>query len=217
MAQGGRVLATRRSGMLFLAFMFTFSLVSYSPAHAQEAKLSFASGSVGATWYYAIGGFLQVIGKQLKGFQVSVAATGGSVENLRQLAKHETDFAWAQSPNMYDAWNGVGLFKGKGTRDFRMIALVYESEHTIICLDDGKIRKLADLKGKKVEMGPPGSGTAINTENIRPSACSRTSRRSTSRHRMRWTPLGMERSTPSASQRVRRPASRPWVRSGNST
>src|SRR5574341_1060508 len=94
MAHGERLLAARRSCILFLASVLTFSLVSYSPALAEEAKLSFASGSVGATWYYAVGGFLQVVGKQLKGCQVSVAATGGSVENLRQLAKRETDFAW---------------------------------------------------------------------------------------------------------------------------
>jgi hypothetical protein len=146
--------------------MVTFFLASFGTVQAQETKLSFASGGVGATWYYAVGGFLQVLSKQLEGFQVSVTATGGSVENIRQLAKKETDFAWAQSSNMYDAWNGVGLFKGKQNQDFRMVALVYDSEHTLITVDDPKIRTMADLKGKRVQMGPPGSGTAINTENI---------------------------------------------------
>jgi TRAP transporter TAXI family solute receptor len=166
MKQRKHFVTRTKAYLLLFIFLSTFSLVSYAPALAQEAKLAFASGSVGAIWYYGVGGFLQVIGKQLKGFQVSVTATGGSVENIRQLAKKDTDFGWAQSPNMYDAWNGVGLFKGKQTQDFRMLSLVYDSEHTIICLDDGKIRTLADLKGKRVQMGPPGSGTAINTENI---------------------------------------------------
>ena len=167
MAQEKRFSPGKRLHLLLCVLLLaTFSQASYSPVQAQDTKLAFASGSVGAIWYYGVGGFLQVIGKQLHGFQVSVTATGGSVENLRQLAKKETDFAWAQSTNMYDAWNGAGLFKGKQTQDFRMVSLVYDSEHTIISLDDGKIRSLADLKGKRVQMGPPGSGTAINTENI---------------------------------------------------
>lgn len=138
-----------------------------SPVSAQEKTLSFGSGSVGATWYYAIGGFTQTIKNDLKGFNVSVRATGGSVENLRLMPKNEIDFAWAHAGNIYDAWNGVGIFDGKPkNKDFRMVARAYGSEHTIICLDDGKIRKLADLNGEKVQMGPPGSGTAVNTENI---------------------------------------------------
>jgi TRAP transporter TAXI family solute receptor len=165
MKQRKHFLTRTKVYLVLFILLSTFSLGSYAPALAQD-KLAFASGGVGATWYFAVGGFLQVIGKQLKGFQVSVTATGGSVENLRQLAKKETDFAWAQSPNMYDAWNGVGLFKDKKTQDFRMMSFVYDAEHTIICLDESKIRTLADLKGKKVQMGPPGSGTAINTENI---------------------------------------------------
>ncbi len=166
MVQKRRVGFKVRSSCVVLACVFALSLIAFSPATAGEAKLAFASGSVGATWYFAVGGFLQVVSKQIKGFQVSVAATGGSVENLRQLAKKETEFAWAQSTNMYDAWNGVGLFAGKQTQDFRVLASIYGSEHTIVCLDDGKTKTLADLKGKRVEMGPPGSGTAINTENI---------------------------------------------------
>lgn len=152
---------------LLLVFLFSCALVPRSTALAQEAAFSFGSGSVGATWYYAIGGFLQTVKDDLKGFQVSVAATGGSVENLRLLGKKQSDFAWAHAGNMYDAWNGVGIFKGKPkNRDFRMLARAYGSEHTIICLDDGKTRSLGDLKGEKVQMGPPGSGTSVNTENI---------------------------------------------------
>jgi uncharacterized protein len=166
MATKKRFATGTRGYLLIFIFFMAFSLASYGPVQAQETKLAFASGGVGATWYFAVGGFIQVISKQLNGFQVSVTATGGSVENLRQLAKKETDFAWAQSPNMYDIWNGVGVFKDKQNQDFRMVSFVYDAEHTIICMDDGKIRTLADLKGKKVQMGPPGSGTAVNSENI---------------------------------------------------
>ena len=161
-----RYMKTRSRHWFVAVLSAAFFLASFGTVQAQETKLSFASGGVGATWYYAVGGFLQTIGKQLTGYQVTLTATGGSVENLRQLAKKEADFAWAQSPNIYDIWNGDGLFKGKQNQDFRMISLVYDSEHTIIALDDPKVRTLSDLKGKKVQMGPPGSGTTINTENI---------------------------------------------------
>jgi len=147
--------------------LLLFATAQFSTVSAQEKTLSFGSGSVGATWYYAIGGFAQTIKDDLKGFNISVRATGGSVENLRLLAKNEIDFAWAHAGNIYDAWNGVGIFAGKPkNHNFRMVARAYGSEHTIICLDDGKIRHLSDLKGERVQMGPPGSGTAVNTENI---------------------------------------------------
>lgn len=150
-------------------FLLCFLAAALSPlsVSAQERTLSFGSGSAGATWYYAIGGFTQTIKDDLKGFGVSVRATGGSVENLRLMAKNEVDFGWAHAGNMYDAWNGTGIFDGKPkNQNFRMVARAYGSEHTIISLDDGKVKSLADLKGEKVQMGPPGSGTAVNTECI---------------------------------------------------
>jgi len=153
---------------LFVLFLlFALPLTPGPTALAQERTLSFGSGSVGATWYYAIGGLTQTIKDDIKGFKVSVRATGGSVENLRLMAKDQIDFAWAHAGNIYDAWNGVGIFDGKPkNQNFRMVARAYGSEHTIICLGDGKIKRLADLKGKKVQMGPPGSGTSVNTENV---------------------------------------------------
>jgi TRAP transporter TAXI family solute receptor len=75
------------------------------------------------------------------------------------MMRGEYDTSWAHVNNMYDAWNGVGLFEGqKPFKEMRVVAYLVDQAINVTALAKSSIRHLSDLAGKKVNIGPAGSG-----------------------------------------------------------
>lgn len=141
--------------------------VMVGTAEAKREFVRFGGSNPGGSWFTMVGGISAIMNKQIKKLNVTPIATGGSADNNRLARKHELDTWLTHSLTAYDNYNGVGLFKGKGTfKDFRMLSGVYESWHHFVVLADSDIKKMADLKGKIVCIGAAGSGAAVNSENI---------------------------------------------------
>jgi hypothetical protein len=100
------------------------------------------------------------LNEQLKDkYSFTCAASGGSVENVRRLIAGEYHTVWAHINNMYDAWNGVGLFEGqKPYKDLRVLEYMTDQAICAVTLAKSPIKSFADLAGKKVNIGPAGSG-----------------------------------------------------------
>ena len=86
-------------------------------------------------------------------------STGGSVYNLNALASGELEMGVAQSDWQYHAWNGTSKFKEKGpNKDLRAVFSVHPEPFTVVARADSGIKNFQDLKGKRVNIGNPGSG-----------------------------------------------------------
>ena len=118
--------------------------------------------------YYPIGVALsQIYGQHINGVKTSVQATKASVENLNLLQAGRGELAFALGDSVSDAWNGVedAGFKAP-LKKLRAIAGTYSNYIQIVASADAGIKTLADLKGKRVSVGAPKSGTGLNARAI---------------------------------------------------
>jgi len=111
--------------------------------------------------YYATGGAIcRLVNKTKKdhGIKCSVESTGGSVYNLNTIAAGELDLGVAQSDWQYHAYHGTSKFKGKANKNLRAIFSVHPEPFTVVARADSGVKNFQDLKGKRVNIGNPGSG-----------------------------------------------------------
>lgn len=135
-------------------------MVTVAPSTAEVKNYVFGSGPMGGPWRIGVGAGVQTLNEQLKEkYSFTAAASGGSVENMRRLINGEYHTIWVHVNNMYDSWNGVGLFEGqKPFKDTRVLEYMTDQALCIVTLAKSPIKNLMDLAGKKVNIGPAGSG-----------------------------------------------------------
>ncbi len=133
---------------------------------AEKAKISIAGSVVGGGLYPLAQGVYKMIRKHLRDIKIGPpGATGGSVENTRMLHAKEADLAYTSE--LYEAYHGTGRWKrDKPMTELRAIYTFPYGGFQIITLADSGIRKMADLKGKRIVLGPAGSGGANRAERI---------------------------------------------------
>ena len=149
--------------ILSIALLFAFVLFMEAPP-AQAAEQTFVTiGTGGVTGvYYPTGGAIcRLVNKSRKvhGIRCTVESTGGSVYNLNTIAAGELDMGVAQSDWQYHAYNGTSKFKSQGpNKDLRAVFSVHPEPFTVVARKDSGIKNFQDLKGKRVNIGNPGSG-----------------------------------------------------------
>jgi hypothetical protein len=127
-------------------------------------QLAFLTGGTAGT-YYPYGGAIANIWSQSEiGVNVTVEATGASVENIRLLAEKKADVALVQNDIADYAANGTEMFKEK--QQVLGIAIMYPEVIQIVARTDAGINTVQDLKGKRVGVGAPGSGNEANARQI---------------------------------------------------
>ncbi|MEK7435455.1 MAG: TAXI family TRAP transporter solute-binding subunit, partial [Pseudomonadota bacterium] len=97
------------------------------------------------------------------GYRCTVESTGGSVFNINAVMSGDMDIGFAQSDTQFYALNGQGPFKAKQPK-LRALFSVYPELFTLVTRQDANIKSFADLKGKRMNIGDPGSGTRATTE-----------------------------------------------------
>ena len=128
--------------------------------------LTIATGGVAGA-YYPLGGALANIYNTIDGITANVQSTGASIENIGLIAEKEADVAFIQNDVTYYAWEGIESFDGKPVvENIRGLAVLYPEVVQIIAGSDSGINSVEDLKGKKVAVGAPGSGTEVNARQI---------------------------------------------------
>ncbi len=147
-----------------LAFLFAFAAL---PATGAEQFINVLTGGTSGV-YYPLGVALAgAIGKALPSAKTSVQATKASVENLNLLQSGRGEIAFTLGDSLSDAWKG-NAEAGFPTplKKLRGIAAIYPNYIQIMARADAGIKTLADLKGKKISVGAPKSGTEINARVI---------------------------------------------------
>ncbi len=117
--------------------------------------------------YYMVGVAGTELGKDLPEINITQVTTGGSTENAKRLIKGELDMGIVYGSHVFMSQKPEGPFADgeKGTM-LRGVAMAYEGPTYFVTLGDSGIEELSDLEGKKVALGPPGSGTVFNCSNI---------------------------------------------------
>ncbi|KKM10221.1 hypothetical protein SY88_14830 [Clostridiales bacterium PH28_bin88] len=132
----------------------------------KKLELLFATGGTAGTYYPLGGAIAQVWNSNYDKVNVTVQASGASVENIRLLDSKDADLALAMNNIADDAYKGVGSFKEGAKKNFLAVGVVYPEIMQGFVAADSDIQTIADLKGKKVAVGPTGSGTEITTHAI---------------------------------------------------
>jgi uncharacterized protein len=135
------------------------------PAAAQE-QLSIATGGTGGVYYPMGGGLAEVINNNVEGFSATAEVTGASVENMGLIATGDADLAFALADTVQQAYAGTGRFEGQQLPMVRGLASVYANMIHIVALESSGITSLEDLRGRRVSVGAPGSGTEVNADAI---------------------------------------------------
>ena len=149
---------------IFVALTFVLGI---APAEVQ-AKTTFVTiGTGGITGvYYPTGGAIaKMVNAKRKeyGIRATVESTGGSVFNINAVLSGDLDFGICQSDRQYQAVHGLAEWKDKGPQKaLRSVFSIHPESVTLVAADDAGINSVADLKGKHVNIGNPGSGQRQN-------------------------------------------------------
>ncbi|MCG7584607.1 TAXI family TRAP transporter solute-binding subunit [Photobacterium sp. OFAV2-7] len=129
-------------------------------ASAQDF-ITIGTGSVTGVYYPTGGAICKLVNKDRKQHNVrcSVESTGGSIYNVNTMRAGELDFGIVQSDWQYHGYNGTSKFKDQGAyKKLRAVFSIHTEPFNIIARADSGINGVADLKGKRVNIGNPGSG-----------------------------------------------------------
>jgi len=136
------------------------------PAHAAEFINVLTGGTSGV--YYPLGVALsEIYGKALPDAKASVQATKASAENLNLLQAGRGEIAFTLGDSLSDAWKGNAEAGFKAPLNkLRGVSAIYSNYIQIVASADSGIKSLADLKGKRIAVGAPKSGTELNARAI---------------------------------------------------
>lgn len=128
---------------------------------AQKTIVTIGTGGVTGVYYPTGGSICRLVnkGKKKHGVRCSVESTGGSVYNINTIRAGELEMGVAQSDWQYHAYHGTSKFKSKGPfKGLRAIFSVHPEPFTVVARKDSGIRNVMDMKGKRINIGNPGSG-----------------------------------------------------------
>ena len=122
--------------------------------------ITIGTGSVTGTYYPTGGAVCRLVNKYKKETKIrcSVESTGGSVYNINNIKNGELDFGIAQSDIVYQASKGQKKFEGNIVKKLRSVMAIYPELFTLVTRADSGIKNIMDIKGKKINLGNPGSG-----------------------------------------------------------
>lgn len=158
----------KRSNIVLTAIVLVLFLLATGQGFCKDEKLLFATGGVAGTFYPLGGAIAQVWNQKIPGLNVTVQATGGSLENVRLLGSKGAEVAICMNDIAYYGQKGLEAFKAKNEQysNYSAIGNVYPDVIQIFTRKDSDIKTIADFKGKKISVGPPGSGTEISARQV---------------------------------------------------
>ena len=145
------------------------SAFAIAPAAAQQKFMTIGTGGVTGVYYAAGGAICRLVNKDRAkhGIRCSVESTGGSVFNVNTIKAGELDLGVSQSDVQFNAAKGLMQFKDGGAYgDLRAVMSLHPEPFTVLTRKELNAKTFADMKGKKFNVGNPGSGTRASMEEL---------------------------------------------------
>jgi len=143
------------------SFILGAALALTGTVHAQEKfSLSIATGGTGGVYYPMGGGMANILSKYVPGMQATAEVTGGSVDNLKLIASGKPYIGFSMADAGQDAYRGEDKFKGNKV-PLRTLMVLYPNRMHVVSIEGTGVNTLADLRGKHVSTGSPGSATEV--------------------------------------------------------
>ena len=162
-------MTTRRASMAAIALALGLAAGTAGEATAQQRFITIGTGAVTGVYYAAGGAICRLMNKDRKehGIRCSVESTAASVFNINSVRSGELDFGIAQSDTQFQALKGEGPFKDAGAWDgIRAVFALHPEPFTIVARPDMNVTEIEGFKGKRFNVGPPGSGTRVSLEEL---------------------------------------------------
>jgi hypothetical protein len=148
-----------RKFVLTLGFAAVTALST--PLAAQDKiNISIATGGTGGVYYPLGGGIAAALSKYVPGMDATAEVTGGSVDNLKLIGSGKSYIALTMVDATLDAYRGEDKFKGNKV-PVRTLMILYPNRMHVVSVEGRGVNKIADLKGKHVSTGSPGSATEV--------------------------------------------------------
>jgi hypothetical protein len=161
------MMMTKMTGSFAAAGLIAL-LAGATPATAQQKFVTVGTGGVTGV-YYAVGGAVcRLMNKDraTTGLRCSVESTGGSVFNVNAIKSGELEFGLTQSDVQFNAAKGQAQFNDKADPDLRAVFSVHPEPFTVLARKEAGVIKFEDFKGKRFNVGNPGSGTRASMEEL---------------------------------------------------
>ena len=157
----------KRFKKLSLVIVVALCLAIIGCGEKERTYFAIATGGTGGT-YYPIGGALaQILSLHIPNMSAAAQTGNASVANCNLIRSHEIESALTQNNVAYWAYKGAEIFEERGpAENLRAITSLYQEVIQIVARKSANINKISDLKGKRVVVGAPGSGTEIDARKI---------------------------------------------------
>lgn len=150
-----------------LVFVLTLSVGAAVPtARARTTFVTIGTGGITGVYYPTGGAIARMVNAKRKdyGIRATVESTGGSVFNINAMMSGDLEFGVVQSDRQYQAYRGLAEWEDRGPQtDLRAVFSIHPESLTLVASVDSGIANIADLKGKRVNIGNPGSGQRQNS------------------------------------------------------
>jgi TRAP transporter TAXI family solute receptor len=145
---------------------FAAAILAGSAAYAQEKFITIGTGGQTGVYFVVGQSICRLVnrGSADHGLKCTAPSTGGSIANINAIKAGDMDMGVAQSDWQYHAYNGTSKFDGNKFDEERAVFSVHGEPFTVIARADAGITSFADLKGKRVNIGNPGSGQRATME-----------------------------------------------------
>ena len=159
----------KRIGLITLIATICLALglmVNPTPVVAKTTFVTIGTGGITGVYYPTGGAIARIVNKKRKvyGIRCTVESTGGSVFNVNAVMAGDLEFGVVQSDRQYQAIRGLAEWKEKGPqKDLRAVFTIHPESITLVAADDAGIKTINDLRGKRVNIGNPGSGQRQNS------------------------------------------------------
>ncbi|CAA9548936.1 MAG: TRAP transporter solute receptor, TAXI family precursor [uncultured Thermomicrobiales bacterium] len=151
---------TRRGlGSIFSLAIVAIVLASQVGGVAAQTRLSIATGGTGGVYYPYGGGLANILSDNIDDIEVTAEVTAASVDNMLLIESGDADLAFVLGDTAFDAVEGNAPFEAP--IEALALATLYNNYTHVVTTDDAGINSVADLRGKRVSTGAPGSGTEI--------------------------------------------------------
>jgi TRAP transporter TAXI family solute receptor len=149
------------------AAALALAAADFTPAAADTKFFTIGTGGVTGVYYPTGGAIARIVNAKKKeyGMRLTVESTGGSVYNINAIMSGDLDFGVVQSDRQFQAYNGSenSEWAGKPQKDLRALFAIHPESVTLCAAVDSGVNSIKDLKGKKVNIGNPGSGQRQNS------------------------------------------------------